>query len=364
MSALLQPLTGAVPETTPVVAVQPKALDLATLKKGAKDFLDFADETKEVFFAYLYHRTGSMPLAKTLLSDIYMDVLGKALSMWHFGSFTLTTLLDRADIAVREHAAADSDIDRTYIPSLVWLSDQERASVATLHETVWTLPSSAQRLLILSIFVGLSDERIAEMTGIPVATVVSQLQSGREQLLSSWQPIESMKTKLQSLVFEPGLDLTAEAALRFALVEKYNALRMRRYQWVIVGGIFAVFSNVIVASVLAFTVIVAPPTSMRGTVQQVASLDAVLLKRQMELSQARQAVRATFTETQRIAAYGVSRDLTALGLASALEALDSQQKEEVKVNQLLKLLKRADTAFEETIVRPLLAVMQSVYELL
>lgn len=364
MSTLLQPLTGVVAQTTPLVAPQPKAIDLATLKKGAKDFLDFADETKEVFFTYLYHRTGSTSLSKTLLSEIYLDVLSQALSFWHFGAFNLTLLLDRADAALKQHAVSDSDIDQVYVPSLVWLTDQERASVALLHETLWTLSSSSQRLLILSILVGLSDQRIAEMTGIPVARVVTDLQAARTQLTEQWKPIDSLRAKLQSLVFEPGLDLATETALSFSLVEKYNVLRMRRYQWVVVGGIFAVLSNVIVASVLAFAVIVAPPTSMRGTVQQVASLDAVLLKRAMELSNAREAVRATFVESQRIAAYGVSRDLTALGLASALEALDSQQKQEVKVNQLLKLLKRADTAFEKTVIEPMVAVLQFTYELL
>ncbi len=364
MSDVLSSVTGVPPATLPVAVPQPKAIDLATLKRGAKDYLDFADETKEIFFAYLYHRAGSVSLAKTLLSEIYLDALSGALSVWHFGSLNLTVLLDRAELAIRERSAADADIDAVYIPSLVWLTVEERASVATLHESLWTLPKEPQRLLILSMLVGLSDERIAELTGTAVGRVTSGLQAARELLLTRWQPIVSLQSKLQSLVFEPGFDLTAETALRFALVEKYNELRMRRYQWVVIGGIFAVLSNVIVASVLAFTVVVAPPTSLRSTRTEVASLDAVLLKREMELRDAKKAVSATFSETQRIAAYGVSRDLTALGLASALEALKTQQEQEADINRLMKLLKRADTAFENTIIKPIVVAMRSVYDLL
>ena len=364
MSTVLPSVTGIVPGALPASVPQPKAIDLPTLKKGAKDYLDFADETKEIFYTYLYHRTGSATLARTLLSEIYLDILSGALSVWHFGSLNLMTLLKRAELAIHEHSTADADIDAVYLPSLVWLTDAERASVGTLHESLWTLPEEPQRLLILSMLVGLSDERIAELTGMVVSRVTSDLQAARELLLSRWQPIVTLKDKLQSLVFEPGFDLAAETALRMALVEKYNALRMRKYQWVMIGGIFAVLSNVIVASVLAFTVVVAPPTSLRGTRTEVASLDAVLLRREMELLDAKKAVSATFEETQRIAAYGVSRDLTALGLASALDALKSQREREADVNRLLKLLKRADTAFEDAIIRPMMAWMQRALDLL
>lgn len=368
MSDFLPSQTGTMSTALPaqgmnVPSVQPKAIDLATLKKGAKDFLDFADETKEIFYAYLCHRTGSTTLAKTLLSEIYMDALSKALALWWFGSLNLGMLLDIADKAIRDHAVSDADIGSVYLPSLVWLSEEERGSVALLHEALWTLPTQAQRLLILSLFVGLSDDRIAGMTGVKTELVTTNLATAKDLLITRWKPLPVLVTKLQSLVFEPSLDLAAETSLRLALVEKYNALRLRRYQWVIIGGLFAVMSNVIVASVLAFAVIVTPPTSLRGTRAQVASLDAVLLKREIELSDAKQAVSATFRESQRIAAYSVTRDLTSLGLASALEALKSQQEQEAKVNQLLKLLKRADTAFENIIVKPMVAVMRTVYEL-
>lgn len=357
--------TTALTAQAPAVSqVQPKGIDLATLKKGAKDFLDFADSTKEIFYAYLYHRTGSVALAKTLLTEIYMDALGRALSMWWFGNLNLTLLLDHAERALRDRKLTDSDLETVYVPSLVWLTEPERASVGTLHDALWSLPSQAQRLLILSLFVGLSDDRIAELTALPNDKVRADLVTAKDLLLTRWQPLPALAAKLQSLVFEPSLDLASETTLRFALVEKYNALRLRKYQWVIIGGLFAVMSNVIVASVLAFTVIVAPPTSLRGTRAQVATLDAVLLKREIELSDAKKAVHATFRESQRIAAYSVSRDLTSLGLASALEALKSQQEQEAKVNQLLKLLKRADTAFEMIIVKPMLMAMQAVYRML
>lgn len=346
-----------------VVAPERKAIDLAVLKKGTKDFLDFADSTKEVFYAYLYHRTGSEKLAQTLLSEIYMEVLSKALSLWWFGKLRMTMLLERADAAMKEQKGTEADLDTLYVPTLVWLSEEERKSVSSLHDGLWTIEGEAQRLLILSILVGLSDERIAELLDTKADLVTKKLAAAKELLLARWQPLAGLEMKLGSLVFEPSLSIADETNLRFALVEKYNSLRMRRYQWVVIGGLFAVMSNVIVASVLAFAVIVQPPTSMRGTKSQVASLDAVLLKRQIELSDAKRAMRATFEESQRIAAFSVSRDVTALGLASALEALKSQQEQEAEASRLIKLLRRADTAIETLIIKPIEVALHMVMDL-
>ena len=345
------------------LAQERKGIDLAVIKRGAKDFLDFLDASKEIFYAYLYHRTGSSSLAKTLMNDLYMETLSKAMSLWWFGTLGLSLLLDHADRAIREASLRESDLDSVYLPTLVWFSDAERASVSTLHDALWTLPSQAERLLILSLCIGLSDERIAELLGMKPEDVTSQLLIARDLLLVRWQPIPALTEKLQSLVFVPSLDLASETTLRFSVVEKYNALRFRRYQWVILGGLFAVVSNVIVASVLAFAVITQPPTSLHGTRTQVASLDAVLLKRQMELSDAKNAVRATFTETQRVAAYASTRDLTALGLASALESLKAQQIHEADVSRLMKLMEQARTAMEH-IVKPIEIALDRSIELL
>ena len=59
---------------------------------------------------------------------------------------------------------------------------------------------------------------------------------------------------------------------------------------------------------------------------------SVLRQRSRHLVQnnpyAKRAIKATFNESQRITAYSVSRDVTALGLASALEAMKSEQEQE------------------------------------
>ena len=340
-----------------------KGIDLAMIKKGAKDFLDFLDASKEMFYAYLYHRTGSATLAKTLMQEIYLDVLMRAMSLWWFGTLRLTLLLDHAERAIHEAALRESDLDRIYLPTLSWLSEAERACVGVLHDALWTLPAQAQRLLIFSLFIGLSDARIAEVFSMKPEDVASQLATSKDLLLGRWQPIPELVTKLQSLVFVPSLDIGSETTLRFSVVEKYNALRFRRYQWVIIGGLFAVMSNVIVASVLAFAVITQPPTSLRGVRMQVASLDAVLLQRQMELSDTRNAVRAMFAESQRIAAYAATRDLTALGLASALESLQLHQESDSEVNRLMELLQKARTAMEQ-LAKPIEIVFNHLVEIL
>ncbi|MBP7114482.1 MAG: hypothetical protein KBA40_03450, partial [Candidatus Peribacteraceae bacterium] len=295
MSEINPPPTGALVEMPQMLGVavpasvegERKALDLAVLKRGAKDYLDFLDTTKEIFYGYLYHRTGSAELAKTIVGEIYLDILVRAMSMWWFGTLNLTLLFDAADQALKDRDVVEADIGTVYLPSLSWLTEAERASVSTMHDALWSLPKEAQRLLILSMLVGLSDERIAQIFRVPVSDIQSKLQTAKDFLLTRWQPLSDVGAKLQSLVFVPALDIRSETQLRFSVVEKYNALRFRRYQWVILGGLFAMMSNVIVASVLAFAVVTAPPSSLRGVRTQVASLDAVLLQRQMAIDDAR-----------------------------------------------------------------------------
>ncbi len=340
-------LPAVLPATIPVA--ENKVLDLAVIKKGAKDYLDFLDATKEVFYGYLYHRTGSSEVARTILEEIYLDVLSRAMSLVWFGTLSLKVLIETADAALRSRDIAAADIETTYLSSLVWLTENERKSVATMHDALWSLPKEAQHLLILSLLIGLSDDRIAQVMNRRKEQVTQDLATAKDLLLQRWQPIPEMATKLNSLVFVPAIDIRAETKLRFSVVEKYNALRFRRYQWVIIGGLFAVMSNVIVASVLAFTVVTAPPTSLRATKSQVASLDAVLLKRQIALQQAKGNIAASFKETQKLTAYSVSRDFTALGLASALESLKAQQDQESEVDRLLKAMQRARTALAPVI---------------
>lgn len=354
MSELLSPIAGAesqaLPQALPAalpVAIpvsERKALDLAVIKKGAKDYLDFLDATKEVFYGYLYHRTGSSEVARTVLEEIYLDVLSRAMSLWWFGTLSLKLLIETADTALRSRDISAADIETTYLSSLVWLTDTEKKSVATMHDALWSLPKEAQRLVILSLLTGLSDDRIGQVMNMRREQVTQDLGTAKDLLLQRWQPSAEVAGKLNSLVFVPAMDIRAETKLRFSVVEKYNALRFRRYQWVIIGGLFAVMSNVIVASVLAFTVVTAPPTSLRATKTQVASLDAVLLKRQIAVDQAKSNIAASFKETQKLAAYSVSRDFTALGLASALESLKAQQDSESEVDRLLKAMQHARTA--------------------
>lgn len=337
----------AMPQVLPQVAPntpQQKALELAVIKNGAKDYLDFLDSTKEFFFGYLYHRTGSTELARTILGEVYVDVLSRAMSLVWFGTLSLKLLFDAADTALRDRDVSAADIDTVYLQSLVWLNDLEKHSVATMHDALWSLPKEAQRLLILSLLIGMPDERIAKTLSRRTEQIVQDITVAKELLLQRWEPLPEMITKLNSLVFVPALDIRSETQLRFSVVEKYNALRFRRYQWVIIGGLFAVMSNVIVASVLAFAVIMEPPTSLRGTKTSVASLDAVLLKRQLAVDNVKRSIAVSFEESQKLAAYSATRDFTALGLASALESLKAQQDQESEVDRILKVMERARTA--------------------
>lgn len=340
------------PETATLsapVAIEPsrKGLDLAVLKKGAKDYLDFLDSTKEIFYAYLYHRTGSQDLAKTLLSEIYLDVLSRAMSLWWFGTLSLKLVLDTAERVLKDKDIIAADLDTVYLPSLAWLTTEEKKSVATLHDSLWTLPKTGQQFIILSLLIGLSDERIAQVMRVPLDTMREQLRTAKEFLLARWQPTPDVLEKIQSLVFVPALDLQAETRLRFSVVEKYNALRFRRYQWVVVGGLFAVMSNVIVAGILAFAVIVQPPTSLKGTRTQVAALDAVLLKREMHMNAVKQSIANIAGETKRIDAYDTTQRVTRAGLGVALDSFKEEQKKVRDADKLIQLLERASTAFRQ-----------------
>lgn len=348
--------TAIVPATPAIPSADRKAIDLAIIKKGAKDYLDFLDAAKEVFYGYLYHRTGSLTLAQTLLSEIFLDVLARAMSLWWFGTLSLKLLLDVTENVLAKHEIKQADLDDVYLPTLSWLSSEERSSVATLHDALWSLPRSASQLLILSLLLGLPDERIAAVLRQSEATVTAHLKTARDLLLERWHPLPSLMEKLRSLAFLPALDLQSETKLRFNVVEKYNALRFRRYQWVIVAGLFAVMSNVVVAGVIAFAVIMVPPTSLRGVRTQVASLDAVVLERQMNLETANNAIIGTIREAQGIAAYDATRRLTSVGLGVALEALKDEQRQETQIIRTIDLLKRAQTAMEVLSLRIMAAV--------
>jgi DNA-directed RNA polymerase specialized sigma24 family protein len=335
-------IAGVIP--TPIEA-EHKVLDLAVLKKGAKDYLTFVDDTKELFYAYLYHRTGSLGTAQTLMSELYLDVLSRAMSLWWFGSLSLSLLIETADKALgKTMAGSEADLDRVFIPNLAWLTDEEKHGVSSLHESLWTLAVADQRLLILSILMGFSTDRVAAALGMKQQVAEQALSQATQKLLAAWQPSDSLKTKLQSLVFVPDLDIRRETNLRFAVVEKYNALRMRKYQWVVAGAFLAVFSNLVVAGVLAFVVVVQSPTSLRGARTEVAALDALLLKREIAGFEAKKSLTALAPQAQGLAAYDTTRQMTSLGLSAALGAFEQQGTNEVEVDKLIKLLERASTA--------------------
>lgn len=343
-SATLDPVSTAVGTASAVLPTR-KGLDLAVLKKGAKDYLDFLDSTKEVFYAYLYHRTGSEALARTFLLEIYLDVLSRAMSLWWYGTLSLKLLLDTAEKVLKDKDIAAADLDTLYLPSLVWFTPEEKKSVATLHDALWSLPKAGQQILILSLLIGLSDERIAQVMRVSTDIFRDQFRTAKDFLLSRWQPTPDVLSKIQSLVFVPSLDLQAETKLRFSVVEKYNALRYRRYQWVIIGGLFAVMSNIIVAGVLAFAVIIQPAVSLQGTRTQVAALDSVLLQREQAVSRARDVVASTMKEARGVAAYTASDEYSSLSLSAVRNALQDQQKTLKATSDLEKILLKARTAF-------------------
>lgn len=328
-----------------------RGIDLAVLRRGARDYLDFLDRTKEVFFAFLYHRTGSIDVARALVSESYIDVLSRAMSLWWFGALTLRTLLDAADRALRTRSAQASDLDQHYVASLPWFTETEKQSISTLHDALWTMPTPAQRLVILSLLVGMPASDIAAAIGTKPDVIASDLSVAQELFLSRWQPSPEVRAKLSSLVYLPLLDIAAETSLRFAVVEKYNALRFRRYQWVVLAGLFAVMSNVIVAGLILFMVVVAPPTTLRGTRTQVASLDAVLLERRTTPALLRDATTSQVREVRRIAARDAAIGLTDAGLSAARSALHQQQQDERDTGAVIDRLRRGALALIRTALR-------------
>lgn len=288
--------------------------------------MTFVDQTKEIIYAYLYHRCGSETMASKLIAEVYLSMVSKALSYVWFGSLSLHAALNQADKTIAEQQELGiADLDRVYLPSLYFLSTEQRASVSTLHEALWTLRTADQRFLVLSMLVGLSDRRIATIFRVEQQECHAAIKKATTRLLSRWEPDEGMKKFLPSLVFIPELNLTKEAELRTTIFEKYSALRMRRYQWVIIGGLFAVLSNVVVASVLAFAVTTQAPTSLKSVRQEVASLSAVALQREAESDQLTPDVAKFYQQAQKVVAYAIANDVNDLALRKALEALQQQK---------------------------------------
>ncbi len=320
-----------------------KLFDLSVLKPGARDFLSFVDETKEMLHAYLYHRTGSRAAAERLLTETYLRALGRALSWWWFGTLTSTYIIGLADRVVGEMRTQDAaDIDPVYLPSLYWLPEDQRRGAASLHEALWTLGDTEQRLLTLSLLVGLSDEKISDLLDFPVEDVRTAVQKSRAELLSRWQPVAGLVARLGDLVFVPAFDLARENKLRTALIDKYNALRLRRTQWLVIGGLVAVMSNMIVAGVLAFAVVTQP--TLGPQTKQVAGLDAVALQRLTEVSRMQDALASLYREGQNLARYQAARTVNTYGLAAARDALGGEQQHLDELDRVLTLLKKVQTA--------------------
>lgn len=324
-----------------------KAIGLATLKRGAKDYLDFLDATKEAFYAYLYHRTGSVKLAETVMNEVFIESLAKSMSLFRLGALAFHSLLDAADKALKDKDIAAADIDTVYLGNLPWLSGADRTTVATMHDALWTLPIAAQRLLIFSLLIGLPVERIAEAVGKTAEAVREEMETAKDLLLMRWQPSISIREKLNSLAFVPGINIHMETQLRFQVVEKYTALRFRRAQWVILGGLFAVLSNVVVASTIAFAVVTQP--SLNVELLQLQSIDALLVQRELALQETRQSLIASSEEAKRIVRHSATRNFTALSFATGLKALKAEVAEEETTNRLIDRLRQLTVAFEPTI---------------
>lgn len=326
-----------------------KLIDLAVVKKGARDYLSFLDETKEVLFAYLYHRTGSLKTAQTLMIDVYLDMLKLALAPWWFGMLTMRSLIRRAERFIANAGQlGEADIATVYLPTLAWLAPEEQASAALLHENLWTLSPEDQRVFILSVLIGLPPERMAQILNERESLVEAELERARLLLFGRWQPVDGVKHRLSSLVFVPAMDIARETALRFSIVEKYNALRLRSYQWMIAGGMVALFSNFLIAGVLAFVVITQPPTSLRSARTQVAGLDALLIRRQEQRVVLDRSIATLAQESKGLAAYNAQDQFTEIGIGATRDALKEYQ----KLQDWKNTLKKAQAA-----VRRFLAVL-------
>ncbi len=320
-----------------------RAINLPIFGSGASDFLDIVDDTDATLFAYLYHRCGSFALARTLLTEVYLSVLPRAVSLLWFNTVRPKHLFAEADRLLEEHPSQESDLDRIYMPGLYWMSETERSSAVSLHEALWSLRPRAQRLLTLSLLAGLSEHRIAEIEGATPDRITAELAAARREFLVRWQPAETLLQKLPSLIFVPSLSIVDETTMRTAIVNKYSSVRMRRYQWVIVAGFATVFANFIVASVFAFAVITEPSASLKTTSQRLASVDAALKVKRLEHTDADYLLVQFYKQTQEVARDYSTHEFNALGLSAAAGAAKRRGETDERLRELLRLLDDART---------------------
>lgn len=334
--------------TSAMSVVGPRGTHAHVARRGHASIdraLAFVDASYDVLYAYAAHRTGSHAAAGAIIDAVLMETCSRSMAFWWFGTLNIASALRAVDQMIASRASERSDVAEEYAKSIPWFTTAEdKASIAALHDALWTQPTVAQRLIVLSLLVGLSPAAIAKDLRMQPATVEAQLAKAIESFVATWQPAPAVRSKLDSLVFLPTSGADRVAALRQALTQKYSSLKFRSYQWAIVGGIFAVLSNVIVASVLAFAVVTQPPATLRGVRMQVASLDAVLIERDMRAEQVRQSVDRQLREVRRLAATDATRKLTDVGLGIARDALQQEQRQEKVITDLQALMRRAATA--------------------
>ncbi len=327
-----------------------RGIQLPIFGGDARDYLNIVDDTTGILHGYLYHRCGSIDIARKLLGELYLSMLPRSMSRLWFRHIDAKDIFYEADRMLARLAVHPSDIDNVYLPSLSWMVPDEHRSMSSMHDALWSLPERAQRLLVLSMLVGVPVDRIAKIEDLPKEQIVSDIEAARKDLIQRWQPTGSLQSKLQSMVFAPNLSIADERTMRSDIIAKYSAMRMRRYQWVITAGFLTIFANFIVASVLAFAVVTEPQASLKQTGKQLAAVDAALQSKRFESLDAKYLLVRFYRQTQAVSEQYTANELSAIGASVAADAARRQRETDEQMQKLLRLI---DSAQRISFVLPL-----------
>ncbi len=318
-------------------------------EQGAEEFLKFYDATKSLCFAYCVHRAGSLITAEKLCERVYAAALTKQLSFLWFGTLDFSLLLRLVEENMKDITVEQADPEAFFVSKLAFLTEEEKSAASHFHESLWTLPTPVQQVIILAYLCGQSEEQLASTLGVSVQVATAHREEATKLLLASWQHSVTLEQKLDSLTVLPSLSLKNDEEIRSLLLMQWTQLKLRRTQWIVVGSLCAIFSNVVVAGVLAFVVVTQPTTSIRGASLQVASFDAIIVQRELKRMEADKALTESLKVSRGLAAYDAAQKLTELGLSSAKDSLLERQKENAQVEKMVKLLQVSALSMRENI---------------
>lgn len=305
------------------------------------EFIDFFEKTVDEIHAYILHCTRVPDAAEEMTLAVYFALLQRRRFFWWRTGASMTMLLALAD---REMAALptwqEQATGQGYVEELLRCvqSDAERRRMRRLLQELRKLPVREQRLAVLHFFLRWNATNIAAVCGKTKDLLERELEQigallceglkAEERKDAGGLPASEEVCGILMLIRRPELSADRRNAFRMALLERCQTMPMSSMRFAVPAGVMVLALGIFLAAFLF------PPPTTRGTFEQIAAIEVLLLSQEVE-------ARNTFVAAERdlrgIAAFHAQGDALRLSLRLAPLAAAAQLEEEEKLGAILKM---------------------------